>query len=610
MKWFLNMKIKAKMFLSFFVVISLMIGLAVFASLEMSAVDEGNTYASDFPGKREIAMLELSGSTNDLRRVVATMTMYAPLNDSSRIAPLVAEADAIYRASLDKLDEFDVLVRTDPVISQSKKDARLEKSNTIRQNLVEYKSYIIDAVGNSALAGAYEDAIEAVLTSSGIISSLQSNTIELTSIAMTVADEAGADATVRASQAHTLIAIISVAAALVAVAIALYISGLMSKPLIALATFMKKAGATGDISLEQNDVDTIKKFGQNKDEIGMAINGSASFVSHVTNVAHGLGVIAGGDLSNDVELLSENDTMGLSLKKMVDNLNTMFEEILTSTTEVSSGSKQVADGAQTLAQGSAAQAESIQQLSGSLADISVITKENAMTADRTSKLSETIKESAEKGNRQMEDMITAVKDINDASRSISKIIKTIDDIAFQTNILALNAAVEAARAGQHGKGFTIVAEEVRNLASKSAAAAKDTGEMIQNTIDKAELGSRIAEETAVSLNEIVASINESAVLIGEIVKASGEQTESISQINTGIDQVAQVVQQNNATAQESAAVSQEMSGQSDMLDQLISQFKLRERGHAFHSLPAHERPSHRGILGSGLGSTKTGYPAF
>jgi len=606
MKWFLNMKIKAKMFLSFLVVISLMIWLAVVASLEMTAVDEGNTYASDFPGAREVAMLELSVSTNDLRRVVATMTMYAPLNDASRIEPLISEAGTIYLACMDKLDKFDVLVRTDPVFSQAEKDAQLEKTSTIRLNLVEYQSHIMDAVGNSALTGAYEDAIEAVLTSAGIISSLRSHTNELTETAVAAANDSSAAATARAGEANTFMIVMTVAVALISVAIALYISGLMSKPLIALASFMRKAGSTGDISLEQNDIDTINKFGRNTDEIGMTISGAASFVSHVTNFAHELGVIAGGDLSTDVDLLSESDTMGLSLKKMVDNLNIMFREIHMSTTEVSSGSKQVADCSQILAQGSTAQAASIQQLSGSIADISEKTKENAMTADRASKLSETIKERAEKGNRQMGDMISAVKDINDASQSISKIIKTIDDIAFQTNILALNAAVEAARAGQHGRGFAIVAEEVRNLASKSAAAAKDTEEMIQDSMEKAELGSRIAEETAVSLNEIVASINESAVLIGEIVKASGEQTESISQINTGIDQVARVVHQNNATAQESAVVSQDMNGQSDILEQLISQFKFRERGHALHDLPAREKPAQRRVLGS----AEIGYAAF
>ena len=196
-------------------------------------------------------------------------------------------------------------------------------------------------------------------------------------------------------------------------------------------------------------------------------------------------------------------------------------------------------------------------------------------AEKAATLAETIRGNAEKGSLQMEEMMLAVNDINEASGSISKVIKVIDDIAFQTNILALNAAVEAARAGQHGKGFAVVAEEVRNLAAKSAEAARDTGSLIENSIDKANLGVRIAGETAESLSEIVSGINESHQLVGEIARSSEEQTQGINHINTGIDQVAQVVQQNSATAEESAAASEEMSGQSDMLQQLIAQFKIK-----------------------------------
>jgi methyl-accepting chemotaxis protein len=187
--------------------------------------------------------------------------------------------------------------------------------------------------------------------------------------------------------------------------------------------------------------------------------------------------------------------------------------------------------------------------------------------------------SAEKGSAQMDEMMVAVKEINQSSQSISKVIKVIDDIAFQTNILALNAAVEAARAGQHGKGFAVVAEEVRNLAAKSAEAAKDTSGLIASSMEKAELGAKIAEETASSLAEIVSGINESNQLVSDIALSSEAQSHGISEVNSGIDQVAAVVQMNSATAQESAASSIELSGQSDVLEDVIGRFNLKGGHH-------------------------------
>ena len=310
------------------------------------------------------------------------------------------------------------------------------------------------------------------------------------------------------------------------------------------------------------------------DELGVLADDFNEFIKSTQEQVSVLSKVADGDLTSGVTPKSEDDLLSNAINRMSENTRELISEIATSSVQVSAGARQVSDGATSLAQGATEQAASIEQLSASIAQIAESTKTNAQTAEKTSKLSATIKGSAEKGSHQMGEMIAAVGEINEASRNISQIIKTIDDIAFQTNILALNAAVEAARAGQHGKGFAVVAEEVRNLAAKSADAAKDTGAMIQNSMDKAQLGSRIAEETAASLGEIVEGINETSQLISEITKSSEEQSEGISQINIGIDQVSQVIHQNSATAEQSAAASQQMSNQAGLLEHLITQFKL------------------------------------
>ncbi|MCL1848622.1 MAG: methyl-accepting chemotaxis protein [Clostridiales bacterium] len=347
------------------------------------------------------------------------------------------------------------------------------------------------------------------------------------------------------------------------------------KPLTFLSAFMSKAGATGDILLQPEEAEIMAKLSQGKDEIGQTMDGCAGFIQHITKIASELESAASGDLTIDIEQLSEADIMGISLSHMVRTLDTMFVGINQSAQQVLTGAKQAADGAQALAQSSTQQAASVEELSASINGIAQKIRENATTAAQTSQLSETIKTNAEKGSRQMNEMTVAVAEINQASQSIGKIIKTIDDIAFQTNILALNAAVEAARAGEHGKGFAVVAEEVRNLASKSAEAAKETESLIANSMEKAELGSRMAEETAASLSEIVSGINESTALVNEIAESLESESEGVSQINTGIDQVASLVQQNSASAEESAATSEEMSAQSAILQNLVSQFKLR-----------------------------------
>jgi len=228
------------------------------------------------------------------------------------------------------------------------------------------------------------------------------------------------------------------------------------------------------------------------------------------------------------------------------------------------------------------------ELSHSVTDIAEKTKANAGMAEEAAKLADTIINKAERGNRQMEEMITAVNDITEASKSVSNIMQTINGIAAQTNLLSLNAAIEAARAGEYGKGFSVVAEEVRSLATQSAAASKETSSIVKVSIEKAELGVRIVMDMAASLTEIINGISDSNKLIMEIVKASEEQSKSIKQINANVTQVADIIRQNSELSEKSAATAEvsataagksaaaavEMSKQADIMQQMISRFKL------------------------------------
>lgn len=302
--------------------------------------------------------------------------------------------------------------------------------------------------------------------------------------------------------------------------------------------------------------------------------------------------IADGDFNVFVETGAKDETGELaeSFKKMKDNLNRVLLDIDSAAEQVSSGARHVSDSSVALSQGATEQASSIQQLTASIEEISSQTKLNAQNANQANELSETAKVNAAQGKDQMTSMIKAMEEINDSSNNISRIIKVIDDIAFQTNILSLNAAVEAARAGQYGRGFAVVAEEVRNLAARSAGAAKETTNMIEGSITKVKAGTKIANDTSTALNKIVIDVDKVANLVKDIATASNEQSQGIQQINQGIMQVSQVVQTNSATSEESAAASEELSSQAELLKSRVATFKLRrEKGHAKNS--HHEEPS-------------------
>lgn len=290
--------------------------------------------------------------------------------------------------------------------------------------------------------------------------------------------------------------------------------------------------------------------------------------------------IAEGDLATEV-VTSTGDELGdvaASFEIMRQRVHNVLLEINQGADQVAAGAHNVSDASVALSQGASQQAASVEQLSASIAEIASQTASNAQNAEKANDLTVGTKEKAQLGNEEMQEMLSAMEEINASSANISKIIKVIDEIAFQTNILALNAAVEAARAGQHGKGFAVVAEEVRNLAARSAKAAKETTDMIEGSMEKVETGREIAHKTAEALNAIVGDVSSVADIVANIAKASNEQKLALEQINQGVQQVSQVVQANSSTSEEAATASQNLNQQADIMRANVGKFRLSNSG--------------------------------
>nr|MBF0223712.1 HAMP domain-containing protein [Desulfobulbaceae bacterium] len=325
------------------------------------------------------------------------------------------------------------------------------------------------------------------------------------------------------------------------------------------------------------------------DEIGTMAKTLNRFADNLKDeVVTILNHLAEGDLTFKASPKDVEDMIGNALKKTGDDLNRIVGEILAATEQIAAGAGQVSDASQSLSQGATESAAALEQITSSMTEMGSQTTTNAENASQANQLSSQAKHAAETGNEQMQNMVSAMGEINDAGQSISKIIKVIDEIAFQTNLLALNAAVEAARAGRHGKGFAVVAEEVRNLAARSAKAAKETAELIEGSVAKTKNGTDIANKTAESLAEIVSAVTKVTDLVGEIASASNEQAEGISQVNSGLGQIDQVTQQNTASAEEGAAAAEELSSQAMHLKALMNTFKVK--GSSTKSIPRQALP--------------------
>lgn len=523
MKRFNNLKTRTKLILSF-VIVALFTGIVgVIGITSMSSINNSSVdmYNEDFLPSLDLARIQTA--LEDVR-ALHLLAVYErdPASFNTRVEEINKQVS-----------------NTNELLADYAEKIQTEEEQTLYDNLmdslIDYRE-VRDANINMVGQQRYDEALATLdnVTQARIRSDeeLQRVIDFKTEAATDTVNENAAD---YKSQTFIMVFVIIIAMTL-AVVLGLFIANLMSKPL------NKLVGVADNIAEGNLDV-TIDI--DSKDEIGM---------------------------------LAE------SFSIMANNLNEAMGDINSAAEQVASGSRQISDSSSSLAEGSAEQASSVEELTASIEEISSQTELNAQNAEQANELAEDAKSNAVQGNTRMKRMLEAMEDINESSANISKIIKVIDEIAFQTNILALNAAVEAARAGQHGKGFAVVAEEVRNLAARSANAAKETTDMIESSIDKTEAGTKIAKDTAEALNEIVDGVEKVANLVDDITAASNEQASGIEQINQGVVQVSDVVQNNSATSEESAAASEELSSQAELLRETVSRFKLKKIAKNHNSL--------------------------
>ncbi len=356
-----------------------------------------------------------------------------------------------------------------------------------------------------------------------------------------------------------------------------YIKRTVSTPLFRL-TILAQTLEQGNLGL--NEHQTMMAGIDSNDEIGIlsksfdhTIGRLRNYIGEISNM---LEAIANGDLTVQItqEYVGDFATIRTSLNDILQKLNTTMGQIVTSAEHVSGGAEQMATASQALSQGSMEQTGAVEELEETIGSVAASVKQTADSVQSAREKVGGMGSQLAEGNQKMQEMIAAMREITDSSNEIEKIIKAIEDIAFQTNILALNAAVEAARAGVAGKGFAVVADEVRNLAAKSAEASQSTSALIGRSIAAVNRGTQIADATAKQLENVVAGAHEIVETINGIASDAQTQAGAVEQIQDQIGQITSVVQTNSSTAEESAATSQELSAQANVLKQLVETFRL------------------------------------
>ena len=338
--------------------------------------------------------------------------------------------------------------------------------------------------------------------------------------------------------------------------------------------------AAGKIAKGQLDVEiqtrSSDEVGLLADDIRAIVARLKEYILYIDEITGALDQIGRGNFQFDLkyEYVGEFAKIKTSLMQVRTTISETLRSVVTAAQQVDNGANQLSAGAQNLAQGSTEQASSIEELAASINEITHHIHDNTIATEESNRDTQMVVEDLKSGSEKMETMLHAMDEISENSMEVGKIIKSIEDIAFQTNILALNAAIEAARAGEAGKGFAVVADEVRNLAAKTTQASQSTSNLIVKALDAVENGKKVADDTAQTFHHIYHNIQQIAQRSESIAKSAEHQDTVIRQTSIGVDQISNVVQANTATAEEAAATSEELSAQANMLKELVSQFVL------------------------------------
>lgn len=560
-----NLSIGKKLSFTFALVLALYIG-ALFIALVLGMRTVGNSFSGFYSGPHKLLYASV-----DLRRAVQIVEK----DLLKMITETKKDALAQYQEEMNRaVEDFN----TDLTF--------LKETLTVKEN-IERVDEIISK--REALKSAREDVVQQINEGDSeealriyaaqyvpLADDIRNLSIAISDTAQSVGDRYYADAQSTQSGVTLVVVLYFLISMGLAVALCIYIIRSITRPVREIEAAAK--------SLAAGKLDVQVRY-QSKDEIGSLADSIRVLIGklggYISDIEQVLGHMSNGDLTVSTDIEYENDFAPIrqSMEKIIRSLNDTLYQISGSSQQVAAGSEQMSSGAQALAVGATEQASSAEELAASITEIAEKVQQNTSHSKQASAdMKETILE-IQHGDELMKKLVGAMREIAGASDEIKKIIHTIEDIAFQTNILSLNAAVEAARAGAAGRGFAVVADEVRSLASKSAASAKDTTALIEATITAIKTGDEMVSETEKALTQIAQKARGVAELVDDIAQASEYQADSIEQINLGINQISGVIQTNSATAEESAASSEELSAQATMLQTLVAQFNLLNEVH-------------------------------